>query len=142
MDLFRFPFRKRQVPSRRRCILHIGSPKTATSSIQSMLKANRKRFLRHGILVPQSGQGESGAHRALAYSLAGVPLDPKADVTQDFLREVRDSTADCVLVSSEFMWPLLGVPAQARRLIDCLSSLDLDITLLLYVRNQPQYVNS
>lgn len=142
MDFLRFPFRKRQVPARRRCILHIGSPKTATSSIQTMLKTNRRRFLKHGILVPESGQGESGAHRALAYALAGVPLDPNADVEQDFLREVRDSAADCVLLSSEFMWPLLGVPAQGRRLLECLRSLDLDIALLLYVRNQPQYLNS
>jgi hypothetical protein len=107
-----------------------------------MLKKDRKRFLRHGILVPESGQGRSGSHRALVHDLAGVPQDPNDRVEQDFIREVQQSNAESILISSEFMWPLLGVRAQAERLIGSLGSLDLDVVLVVYVRNQPQYLNS
>ena len=107
-----------------------------------MLMQNRKRFLKHGILVPESGQRPSGAHRDLVHDLAGVPAGPTENAEQRFIREVSDTCADTVLISSETLWPLLAVQAQAERLIGCLKSLDLDIVLVVYVRNQPQYMNS
>ena len=107
-----------------------------------MLNKNRKRFLKHGILVPQSGQRPYGAHHALAHDLAGLSSSPTESSEQAFIREVTESSAHTVLISSETLWPVLGVPAQAERLIGCLRSLDLDITVVAYLRNQPQYLNS
>jgi hypothetical protein len=126
----------------RRCILHVGAPKTATTSIQFMLKQNRKRFLKHGILVPESGQGRNGAHRILAYDLAGRPLDETEGVSRKFDQEVLSSDAHTILISSEFLWPILGVPSQAERIIGHLRSMGFDITLVVYLRNQPQFFNS
>jgi hypothetical protein len=126
----------------RRCILHVGSSKTATTSIQFMLKQNRERFLKHGYLVPKSGEGRDGAHRILAYDLAGRPLDETEGVLRKFDHEVQDSDAHTIVISSEFLWPILAVPAQAERVIGHLRAMGLDITLVVYLRNQPQFLNS
>lgn len=146
MKLFAVPFQSQKVqpqrPATRRCVLHIGSPKTGMRSIQFMLIKNRKQFLRHGILVPRSGQRPYGAHHSLAHDLAGLSASPGDSIKQDFIREVSESTAHTVVVSSESLWRLLRVPAQAERVIGCLRSLDLKIVLVLYVRNQPQCLNS
>lgn len=124
------------------CILHVGGPKTATTSIQFMLKRNRERFFEHGILVPESGQGHSGAHRSLVYDLAGRPLDASEGVSQKFNREVGASEAQTLLISSEFLWPILANPSQAECIIGHLRSMGFDITLVVYLRNQPQLMNS
>jgi hypothetical protein len=148
MDLFRLPVRAfggmaRPRPARRRCILHVGSPKTATSSVQSMLKRNRRRFLKDGILVPRSGQTASGSHRYLAYDLAGLSVPREGEAAdQNLGRELARSEAETVLISSEFLWSILTRHEAAERLLARLRSLDLDVTVLLYVRNQPQYFNS
>lgn len=129
-------------PITRRCILHVGSAKTGTSSIQLMLKKSRKRFLQHGILVPQTGQRTYGAHHRLAHDLAGLSEGSSDSVEQEFLREISRSSAHTVLMSSENFWPLLSVQHRAERLIDCLGALGFQIEVVVYVRNQPQYVNS
>jgi hypothetical protein len=55
---------------------------------------------------------------------------------------VGDSPAHSVVISSENLWPLLGARARAERLFGRLRALDFDIVLVVYVRNQPQYLNS
>jgi hypothetical protein len=127
----------------RQCILHAGSPKTGTTSIQYVLKKDRKRFLKHGILVPQSGQGSGGAHRTLAYTLAGLPVPPEDDGAEEaFVHELAASPAETVLISSEFLSRILCHPRQGARLLGRLRSLELDVTVLIYVRNQTQFLNS
>ena len=148
MDFLRWPFRSKAGtgpgrPGRRRCILHVGSPKTATSTIQSALKANREKLLEDGILVPRSGQTESGSHRYLAFSLAGQPVPREGAAADRKLgREIAASDAQTILISSEFLWSILNKKSTAERVIGELRAMDLDVTLLLYVRNQPQYFNS
>lgn len=124
------------------CFLHVGAPKTATKSIQFMLKKNRKRFLKQGILVPESGQGRDGAHRNLVYALAGRPLDESEGVSQKFDLEVRKSEAHTFLISSEYLWPIMANPSQSDHIIEQLRSMGFDMTLVVYLRNQPQFFNS
>ena len=107
-----------------------------------MLKKNRKQFLKHGILVPETGQRPYGAHHRLALDLAGRSECSSDSVEQEFIRELSKSSAHTVLMSSENFWPLLGVQCQAERLIGCLRSLGFEIEIVVYVRNQPQYLNS
>ena len=148
MDFLRWPFRSQGAAGsrragKRRCILHVGSPKTATSTIQFVLKANRNQFLKDGILVPRSGQTETGSHRYLAFSLAGMPVPAEAaSADLDLAREIARSDAGCVVISSEFFWTILARKERADRVMGYLASLDLDISVVLYVRNQPQYINS
>lgn len=108
-----------------------------------MLKESRKALLKEGILVPETGQVAMGAHRYLAFSLSGRPVPAEAaSAEQNLAREVSNSDADCVLISSEFLWGILSHEEQAKRMIGSLRSLDLDVTIVMYVRNQPQYINS
>lgn len=132
----------RRRSSSRRCIVHVGSPKTGSSSIQFALKTHRRQLLNHGILVPRAGQTNSGSHRYLAYSLAGVPVPEAEAACEEFAREILKSDFDTVVISSEFLWQILGVPARAEALLKRLASLDLDVTVEMYVRNQPQWMNS
>lgn len=126
----------------RQCILHVGAPKTATTSIQFMLKQNRGRLLKQGILFPESGRGRNGAHRVLVYALAGRPLNESEGVSQKFEREVRESDAQTLLISSEFLWPVLADQSRAQCLVERLRSMGFEVTLLMYLRNQPQFFNS
>lgn len=126
-----------------RCILHIGSPKTGTTSIQSVLKRNQALFLQHGILVPTAGQSGKGVHPSLVHKLAGLPVRPEWErADESFVRELKETSPHTVIISAEFMWKLTQEKAKSDHLIESLRSLGLDIELLCYVRNQPQFLNS
>lgn len=127
---------------RRRCILHVGSPKTGMRTIQFLLKKNRKRLLREDILVPTSGQRPYGAHHDLAYDLAGLQKDSAGSGEEAFITEVAASPARTVLISSENLWPILVNRKSGERVLQRLRSMDFEIAIVLYVRNQPQYLNS
>lgn len=108
-----------------------------------MLKESRRALLKDGILVPEAGQLPMGAHRYLAFSLSGMPVPPQAASAEQILAgEVSNSDADCVLISSEFLWGILSHEERAKRMIGHLRSLDLEVIIIMYVRNQPQYINS
>ncbi len=64
-------FRK-NLDRKTKCILHIGTLKTGSTSIQYYMKSNRKALARQGILYPNfKWLGQKGNHRALAYYAAG-----------------------------------------------------------------------
>ncbi|MDN5849769.1 MAG: hypothetical protein L0H63_09065, partial [Nitrococcus sp.] len=44
----------------KRCLLHIGTEKTGTSTIQRFLAANRQALAAEGVLYPTCGGGENG----------------------------------------------------------------------------------
>ena len=54
---------------KRRIILHIGTHKTGSTTIQAGLKANRRMLLRYGIDYPQMGVVGQGHHN-IAFDLA------------------------------------------------------------------------
>ena len=47
------------------CILHIGLPKTGTTSLQAALSENRESLLRHGVVYPETGLNGNGKHKGL-----------------------------------------------------------------------------
>jgi len=55
------------------CILHIGTAKAGSTSIQRYMKSNRKALARQGILYPDFNRpfGQKGNHKSLAYYAAG-----------------------------------------------------------------------
>lgn len=60
----------------RRVVLHIGSPKSGTTYVQSRLHANAATLAEHGVLVPRARPAEGPAslgYRA-ALDLTGVPM--------------------------------------------------------------------
>ena len=97
-------------------ILHIGLPKTGTSSVQFALSRARKEMLRYGVLYPETGQWTDHSHHGLGFALRGVsdyggqPVEA-AETLLDALSEEYDKhpRIETVLISSEIfqalVWP-------------------------------------
>jgi hypothetical protein len=90
--------------------LHIGLPKTATSSIQSWLHQNRHTLRKHGVYVPDR---PIHAHRLAVEFLRGAPWDTRPDIAEIRripLEEARDgfrkgaAESATVVISSEYFY--------------------------------------
>lgn len=68
--------------------LHIGLPKTGTTSIQNFFSVNRGELLKEGILYPEAGL-RGGAHFELSDAL-GFKLGIRYQPSYEALRELRD----------------------------------------------------
>lgn len=83
-----------------RWIVHIGPPKTGSTSIQLTLEANRGRLFDQGVCIPQSGW-QHGQHAGLATALARGTVE----VITEIRDEVLLSGAHTALISSEYLFP-------------------------------------
>jgi len=127
---------------KRVCYIHIGPHKTGTSSIQWFLKENRAELLKHGYFVPESGANH-GAHHALARKLCGQELrDHQQSASAEFARALDETPSDAVVISSEALKPLLNKGDLARIFFTRIRELNLEPKLVLFPRNQPQFINS
>lgn len=89
-----------------RYILHIGLPKTGSTSLQVALAANREVLRRHGLTYPETGIGgaNQAKHIGLSMVLNGAaPGD--VGMTEDWIERFRTETAGtdtCILSSESF----------------------------------------
>jgi len=83
-------------------VVHIGPPKTGTTAVQSSLFLRRDELAAYGVAYPGRRRHERAAVSSVAFEEipAGYP-DDIAKHWQRFTREIRESTADRVVVSSE-----------------------------------------
>jgi len=135
----------------RRCILHIGTEKTGSSSIQAFLNKNRKALLKDGILYPETSiAGSQWEFVALTH-----PHPWKTDVGQSlnihdvesrenfrtlFLENLKRQAAQfpqakTLLVSSEHFHSRLD-EAPIRRLKAILDELVENFEIIVYFRRQ------
>jgi hypothetical protein len=133
--------------------LHIGAPKTATSTLQSVLARNAKGLLKHGVLYPESIRS-ADAHHALACDLIekyqGNTMSdvwygdvPRGEGWQLLRREIEQhgDRVDAVVVSSELFF------GQSRRLRDMLHEMadqlgGYQVKVVVYLRRQDQLYSS
>jgi hypothetical protein len=99
------PLRRFQVPSTNReqktVLLHIGTHKAASTTIQSGLEINRKPLLVNGWLYPKSGYVYRGQHN-IAWQIKDDRRYRAAWGTlRDLLEEIETSGAENVILSSE-----------------------------------------
>lgn len=128
-----------------RLILHTGTHKTGTTSLQKAFHDNRKHLARHGVLYPETGLSQkpgNWGHHDLAYAMRS---DTQARALWSQLRaEADDAGLETVFVSSEELsllpFPSLPGVAPYRIMADCFDGYDL--RLLCYVRPQPDMVAS
>ena len=128
------------------CILHLGSEKTGTSSIQKYFGAHRDALLNEGLWYPRSFTN-AGGHVHLNLSTAaleGTLKDDSAAVVE-FRKEHRRAKkagAKSVLFSSEFFHSELRDTQAVQRLKTFLSHFFDRFQLVYYARRQDQMLAS
>jgi hypothetical protein len=113
--------------------LHLGLPKTGTSSVQSALQQSSDRLGRQGVHVPF---GRHHRQRLAVYDLMGrrFPGDVEGDVAGSFdllISEIRAHQAPVTVVSEELL--SLARPPAIRKLIS--SFPDHEVHLVVSVRD-------
>lgn len=83
-----------------RLVLHIGTPKTGTSTLQRVFDSNRRRLGRHGVIYPKPGFGRRN-HNLLTAVLHGPD-----DMPREFRAGGR--SADELAAMSETCWESIG----------------------------------
>ncbi len=139
-------------------ILHIGTTKTGSTSIQAVLARNRAALAAQGVLYPKS-PGDA-QHDLLAYALMenhvqrdrlesslwkGLAPEVRiAQFRQEFADEIRAAPAAIkrVIISTEFIYILLRQPSEVQRLHDLLAPLFDRIKVVVYLRRQDAHFTS
>ncbi len=122
----------------RRCYLHIGTHKTGTSSIQRSL--TQASLTEAGFYFPDTGKwtADSG-HHGLASAVASIQYDALVD---SLVEEISLVQHHVILSSEEFTHMLWRNPQRFQRLVDRLLTVVDDVTVILYLRRQADYIES
>ena len=128
--------------TKRLCYIHVGPHKSGTTSIQWFLQENRAELLEHGYFVPES-ETKRGAHHTLAEGLAGLDVGEHRDplVTRS-IRAIAETPAETIIISSEALEGLLRNRRHTESFFNRIRELSLEPKLVLFPRNQPQWINS
>lgn len=127
---------------KRVCYIHIGPHKTGTTSIQTFLKENRSKLLKHGYFVPET-RNVYGGHHALVRQLCGlaVPQHQRETATA-FANAIKDVACEAIVISSETLDSLLLNRNCARQFFSRMEELNLEPKIVFFPRNQSQLLNS
>lgn len=135
-----------------KCILHIGMPKTGTTTIQGFLAENRKKLRASGIAYFESLGCPNNRNLGL-YSqdqdrrLNGIRIDEgiygdadalkgyRQRIRQAFLGERSQSKCSQAILTNEALW-LLDSDAQMNRLKDLIVDVFSEIKVIIYLRRQ------
>jgi hypothetical protein len=112
-------------------LLHIGPPKTGTTSLQSALFEGRPAMLAQG--VRHAGRGRNSASAAQAVlgrkSAFQGGVVPPIGRWNRLVAEVREAQEPCVVVSSEFFAD--ATPEAAQRVVDALDPSRIHVAITL-----------
>jgi len=128
------------------CILHLGSEKTGTSSIQKYFGQHRQALLHEGFWYPRAFTNPAGhVHIRLSDAAADGTLAknaPVADAFHEEYQEARKSGAEVAVFSSEFFHSQLREAGHVARLREFLQSFFEGFKLVYYARRQDQMLAS
>ena len=125
----------------RRCFVHIGTHKTGTTAIQYLLDRNSSSLLQQGYCYPRAGRPEGlpGQHN-LAWEISGDNrFQERCGTIEDLIREVKERSDDVILSSEDFECSLYNTSSFSD-FVSALQSSGFEVTLILYVRNQVDYL--
>lgn len=134
---------------RRRIFLHIGTHKTATTTIQKGCCDHRAALLEAGWLYPTTGMYIYGQHNVAWEMCSGHPQPwnhvnywvryrPEWGGMQQLLDEIENSTAPNVIISSEDFDGL-----QTERIFQLRDRLkDFQVEVIVYLREQASFLQS
>ena len=138
---------------KRRLLIHIGTEKTGTSTIQEFLNINREKLAKHGIGYLKS-PGLTNNRKIVTFCMAPGKTDDhiqelgietyerrefwKRDFKEEFQNEMNtlDPKIHSVIISSEHFHSRLTTEDEVRALFDLLHPFFLEIKILVYLRRQ------
>jgi len=83
-------------------VLHLGMPKTGTTSLQSILASKQAELAARGVIYPSQWRDEEGiAHHALGARLHDESDDVAAEMISEATAFVRSAACDRIILSSE-----------------------------------------
>jgi hypothetical protein len=127
---------------KRICYIHVGPHKSGTTSIQWFLQENRAELLKRGYFVPESDT-KRGAHHALAEGLTGLEVgEHREPLVARSIRAIAEAPAEAVIISSEALEGILRNRRHTEAFFKRIGELNLEPKLILFPRNQPQWINS
>jgi hypothetical protein len=134
----------------RNCVLHIGTEKTGTTTLQAFLDINREALREQGFLYTESAGKQNNRLMSLAAFdaqrrddftvLHQVGTDAELQVLQAQViarvkAEIENSSCPTTVFSSEHFHSRLGRPSEIARLKEVLSSLGFEkISVVVYLR--------
>ncbi|MFL6505837.1 MAG: hypothetical protein ACJ8KC_10540 [Candidatus Udaeobacter sp.] len=127
---------------KRICYIHVGPHKSGTTSIQWFLQENRSELLKHGYFVPES-ETKRGAHHALAEGLAGLDVgEHRQPLVTKSIQAIAETASEAIIISSEALEGILEIRKHAEVFFGQIRKLNFEPKLVLFPRNQPQWINS
>jgi hypothetical protein len=157
------PLFDRSEPNERRAIVHIGTEKTGSTSVQNLLYKNTKVLKKAGFLFPSASCGLISNFRLLiqtrsAPDLALMRLDKRHPVSADTLAQWRvkfekrhrkevesfqsQRSTSTVIYSSEHFHSRLTDPGDLQALLQFLEPFYDSIKVVCYLRRQDMMVRS
>ena len=128
---------------RRRLVVHVGTPKTGSTTIQAALAALEPELRQHGVHVPRSGRiGAGSAHHAdLPRTLNAFRSNPARGAWPALVDELRRTDARQFVIPSEaFTRP--RHPAAVEAIACVADRCALEVHVVGYVRPQCQCFDS
>lgn len=131
----------------RRAIVHIGTPRTGTTSLQHVLTRLRPGLAGARVLYPDLTPSSAAAPH-LSHQYLGEALDgrrsrrDRQELLQDLAAQLRGTSCDTVVLSYEGLCqapPALGIP---RRLATLFASQGFEMEAVMTVKPQAAYLNS
>lgn len=136
-------------------ILHIGTHKTGTSSIQTILAANRDALASRGIYYPENRYSNRNVN-FIGRDLAAKRYDEPAQYIKNSLKKARVSGCDTLLLSGESFYAMMGMFyllqgfqvedywAQEEEAVRALSGMleGVEVKVCCYVRRQDLFLDS
>jgi hypothetical protein len=119
-------------------LLHIGTHKTGSTSLQHYFASQAALLRRQGLLYPTSARprrGPTAGHHLASRSLRGIGARPEA-VWPGLMREIDGADQSNVLLSSEGFEKL--APSQIRQLRAYLA--DSSVRVIVYLRNPCRFM--
>lgn len=124
----------------KRLFLHIGQPKTATTSIQNFLAVNREQLIKKGWLYPNAAR-QYAAHHLLGNFFRAQPIhwigsaDPSA-VMQELMHEIEETGCDNIIMSTESLY----FAENHARFRDYFKAFD--VSVVVFLRRQDEWLES
>ena len=125
-----------------RVVLHIGYPKTGTSTLQKFLYANRERLSERGILYPREADLVGSQHGLAQSFTLGYRPGPRGLTFAKVGDQIRDSEEDVFVLSSE-QWVVQGDQTAAALGVERFAEeADVSVDVIVFVRPQHAFINS